>query len=309
MVSVKISSAGKPLSLARGLPITVEVKDDAKVSDVKAAIAAKFPKLYVSRQKLTPKGERKALEDDTLLKDVDVGDGDELFVKDLGAQISWRAVFVVEYIGPLILHPIFYWFPQVFYGQPVEHSEMQKFAYALVMLHFLKRELETLFLHRFSHGTMPFVYIFRNSAHYHILAGLFLAVDLYRPGYSSTSPNIQGTIYENIAFLWGCVAVWLFAEFSNFLTHLNLRSLRPEGSRKRVIPHGYGFDWVSLPNYFFEILGWAAFTVMTGSWASVLFLAVGTGTMANWAMQKHRKYKKEFGSDYPRNRKIMIPFI
>jgi hypothetical protein len=45
MASVKISSAGKPLSLARGLPITVEVKDDAKVSDVKAAIAAKFPKV------------------------------------------------------------------------------------------------------------------------------------------------------------------------------------------------------------------------------------------------------------------------
>jgi len=103
--------------------------------------------------------------------------------------------------------------------------------------------------------------------------------------------------------------VWLFAEYSNFLTHLNLRSLRPDGSRKRAIPYGYGFDWVSLPNYFFEILGWVVFTVMTGSWASILFLIVGGGTMANWAVQKHRKYKKEFGSDYPRNRKIMIPFI
>jgi len=57
-----------------------------------------------------------------------------------------------------------------------------------------------------------------------------------------------------------------FAEYSNFLTHLNLRSLRPEGSRKRAIPYGYGFDWVSLPNYFFELLGWVAFSVMTGSW-------------------------------------------
>ena len=45
MVSVKISPAGKPLSLARGLPITVEVKNDAKVSDLKAAVAAKFPKV------------------------------------------------------------------------------------------------------------------------------------------------------------------------------------------------------------------------------------------------------------------------
>ena len=55
MVSVKISPAGRPLPLARGLPLTVEVKDDAKISDVKTAVEAKFPKvgqiayLYVSR--------------------------------------------------------------------------------------------------------------------------------------------------------------------------------------------------------------------------------------------------------------------
>lgn len=31
----------------------------------------------------------------------------------------------------------------------------------MVMLHFLKREYETLFVHRFSHGTMPFNFVFR----------------------------------------------------------------------------------------------------------------------------------------------------
>ena len=45
MVSVKISPAGKTGSLARGLPVTVEVKADAKVSDVKVAIAVKFPRV------------------------------------------------------------------------------------------------------------------------------------------------------------------------------------------------------------------------------------------------------------------------
>lgn len=45
MISVKISSGGKPLPLARGLPTTIELKDGAKVSDVKVAVAAKFPKV------------------------------------------------------------------------------------------------------------------------------------------------------------------------------------------------------------------------------------------------------------------------
>jgi hypothetical protein len=45
MVSVKISPDGKPLSLARGLPVTVQVRDNPRVLDVKVAIAAKFPKV------------------------------------------------------------------------------------------------------------------------------------------------------------------------------------------------------------------------------------------------------------------------
>jgi very-long-chain enoyl-CoA reductase len=55
----------------------------------------------VSRQKLTLKGERKALDNETFLRDAGMSDGGELFVKDLGAQISWKTVFVVEYVSSI----------------------------------------------------------------------------------------------------------------------------------------------------------------------------------------------------------------
>lgn len=115
---------------------------------------------------------------------------------------------------------------------------------------------------------------------------MLLAYDLYRPLRSAA--NVKGTIWDNNEFLLICAGIWAvsslialprawpsltcdylpkFAELSNLHTHLTLRSLRPEGTRKRAIPYGYGFSFLSCPNYFFEALAWIAFSVMTGSLA------------------------------------------
>ena len=56
-----------------------------------------------------------------------------------------------------------------------------------------------------------------------------------------------------------------FFELSNFHTHLKLRSLRPPGTKIRAIPYGYGYNLVSLPNYFFEIMIWLTICVLTNS--------------------------------------------
>jgi len=31
--------------------------------------------------------------------------------------------------------------------------------------------------------------------------------------------------------------------------------------------------------------------------------------MTLWAVKKHKNYRKEFGAQYPRQRKIMYPFV
>ncbi|KAF8621986.1 hypothetical protein AX15_007341 [Amanita polypyramis BW_CC] len=300
MVAVTISPSSKPPSFARGLPITINIAHDATIANVKEAVAKRFPEFYPSRQKISPKGDKKALDDDTRVSTVlgEKAQSGELQVKDLGPQA-----------GPLIIHPLIYHYPKIWYRQAVQHSKLQTYVYILVLLHFFKRELETVFVHRFSHGTMPLGNILKNSSHYHLLSGLLLAYDLYRPQFSATSSYIKGTIRNNDTFLFICASAWAFAELSNLHNHLTLRSLRPEGSRQRAIPYGYGFSFLSCPNYFFEALTWIVVCMMTGSLAAFVFTIVSISQMAIWAAKKHRNYKKEFGKDYPKGRYAMIPFI
>ncbi|KAF5375618.1 hypothetical protein D9757_008512 [Collybiopsis confluens] len=307
-ITVSAVANRAPPFARKSLPLAVEVSSLDTVLDLKKKIQAKIPQFYTSRQRLSLKSEKKALADDTKLEDAGINSGSELEVKDLGPQVGWRTVFVVEYAGPFLFHPLFYYLPRLFYRKDVVHSDLQALAFAMVEIHFAKRILETLFVHRFSHGTMPLFNIFKNSAHYHILSGLFLAFDLYRPAFSASSRYVKGTIRSNPQFLLICAALWTFFELSNLTTHLHLRSLRPAGTKKRAVPTGYGFGLVSCPNYLFETLAWVVVCVMTGSWASYLFAVVGAGQMLIWALKKHAAYKKEFGKAYPR-RKAMIPFL
>ncbi|THH17075.1 hypothetical protein EW146_g3683 [Bondarzewia mesenterica] len=290
MVQITVFAPRKT-PLAPDLPLTLELPVNATIADLKAALASKYPKLYVSRQKITLKGEKQALDDEASLKDAGFVDGGEASVRDLGPQVSWKTVFIVEYAGPLVIHPLIYNLPNVFYGGYIQHSRLQQYIYGMVIAHFVKRELETLF-----------------SAYYHLLSGVALAYAIYSPTYSANSPYVRGTIRDDPRFLLGCSLFWLFAQLSNLKTHLTLRSLRPAGTRKLGIPRGYGFSLVSCPNYFFECLGWATIAIMSGSWVAWAFLAAGGWQMAVWAIKKHENYKKVFGKEYPK-RKAMIPFI
>lgn len=82
----------------------------------------------------------------------------------------------------------------------------------------------------------------------------------------------------------------------------------------RAIPHGALFELVSCPNYTFEVLAWTGFSIMTKTATAYLFTLLGFLQMLEWALKKHRLYKKEFdGKDgrkqYPRNRKAIVPFL
>jgi very-long-chain enoyl-CoA reductase len=67
------------------------------------------------------------------------------------------------------------------------------------------------------------------------------------------------------------------------------------------------FNFVSCPNYTYEVGAWISFAVMTQCLPVGLFTLAGGYQMAVWALGKHRNYRKEF-KEYP-NRKAIVPFV
>lgn len=283
----------------------VQLPIKSTISDLKKVIKTdcKRLKLSIPRQRLSLPTKDKnqkpvVMEDERSLISYGVKDDSLIILKDLGPQISWRMVFFLEYLGPLLIHQV-YLIHAVYFAKR-DLTLIQLLGYAMVTFHFLKREYETLMVHRFSHSTMPLANLFKNSAHYWILSGFGIGHFLYSSSFSDS--------HRTIPQIYASVGIFIIAELANFRTHLILRDLRPSGSNARAIPRGFGFNLLSCPNYFFEMMAWSAFSFMTGLPSAWFFTIVASVQMWLWAVKKHQRYLKEF-PDYPKNRKPMVPFL
>lgn len=279
------------------------------VAVIKELFQKKHPQYYPSRQsfRLEPRG--KSLKDTDTLSNFNLTNECKLYFKDLGPQISWSTVFYCEYAGPLVLYLLFYLRLPFIYGseyafKPSQHQVVQ-IAALCHSFHYAKRLLETKYIHRFSHGTMPIANIFKNSTYYWGFAA-WMSYFINHPQYTSPSYG-EFQIYTGLA-------MFIFCELGNLSIHLAFKNLRPAGSTKRQIPRPTAnpftllFSLVSCPNYTYEVGIWIAFAIMTQTAVGVLFATVGFLQMAQWALGKHRNYKREF-PEYPRSRKAIVPFL
>lgn len=288
---------------------TFSLKSGATVAELGVALAAKHRKFYADRQRFYRPAKDGGKRPVALRSDDVLADGEGILFKDLGPQISWKWVFVLEYLGPLLLYPMFYMKPEWIYGEAAK-LEVDKFAAEVQMaalvawsVHYGKREIETLFVHRFSHATMPWTNLFKNCGYYWGFAA-YVSYFVNHPLYT---PPPEDLVYSGMCMFY-------FMEVGNLTCHLTLRGLRPPGTKVRKIPTGGLFDYVTCPNYTYEILAWLGFNLMTRTLAGVLFMLAGATQMIIWANGKHRNYHKEFDGKngrrlYPESRKIIIPFV
>lgn len=127
--------------------------------------------------------------------------------------------------------------------------------------------------------------------------------------------SYPSTWLSSPCFLVGAV-LFMFGMIINILADSTLMSLRKstpskpmtDASKSYQIPKGGLYELISCPNYFGEILEWLGWAVATWSLAGLVFFVLTVCNLLPRAVAHHRWYIKSF-PNYPRSRKILVPFI
>ncbi|EEH40654.1 synaptic glycoprotein SC2 [Paracoccidioides lutzii Pb01] len=308
-ITLNLKSRGKPIPK---LPRELSIDPDALGSELYDSISQQS-RLSVDRLRVTKASDGTVIhnrKDDTI-HSTGLRNQSTIYVKDIGTQLAWRTVYMIEYFGPIFIHPLFLHHslrPYIYRtSNPPPVTNLQILNCALVILHFVKRELETAFVHRFGRVTMPAMYVLRNSAHYWLLSGVNIAFWIYAPTSTIATKTIESA---DPLLLYSGLALYVFGQLANLNTHIVLRNLRRPGTTERGIPSGFGFSWVTCPNYLFEVMAWIGVYLVSGlNWSVLLFIVVACLPMITWAKQKERKYRSEFGDKYKKKRFVMFPGI
>lgn len=281
----------------------ISVNSDATVREIKKEIA-KVSNLSVDRQSLRSDNKGKNIDDGSRIEGLTISK--KVYVKDLGPQIGWKTVFIWEYAGPFVIYALTAYRPWILYGDKAEGLHLTtcaKLALVCWCIHYFKRLLETIFVHRFSHGTMPLRNLFKNCGYYWGFS-LYVAYHVNHPLFTPPAK-----IFQLVGFI-----LFIVSELGNFSIHVLLRNLRPAGStaRKIPVPNSFPltklFNYVSCPNYTYEFGAWIGFTIMTSCIPAGIFALAGMYQMSVWAIGKHKNYIKEF-TNYPKQRKSIVPLI
>lgn len=92
----------------------------------------------------------------------------------------------------------------------------------------------------------------------------------------------------------------------------NLRDPSPGAAQEQPrykIPTGFLFKYVTSPQYFTELAGFAGWAIMTWSPAGLFIFLISCANLIPRAIASHKWYHEKFKGEYPTERKILIPFV
>jgi len=166
----------------------------------------------------------------------------------------------------------------------------------MTMLHFLKRTLETLFLHKYSGSTSE------------------SAAKMIGFAYASQAAMVCGTSTSSPCemSLWISTTLFSIGIVGNFYHHYllaNLRSTKYVGSRY-VAPRGGLFQFVAGPHYLFELIGWLGIAVVSEQITPYLIFGGMVGYLSARSANQNSWNNTRFSEkEWPTSRRNLIPFL
>ncbi|MFN3490849.1 MAG: DUF1295 domain-containing protein [Anaerolineales bacterium] len=162
-----------------------------------------------------------------------------------------------------------------------------------VFIHFAKRVLETLFLHRYSGPIGLFTTL---------LIASFYSFASFLIGYLNRDPiaSLDVWFYVGIVLL-------VVGMIGNFTHHKILADLR-KNSLDYFIPKNGLFKYVVCPHYLFEIFTWTGIFLFSRHLGAALVLGFIVMYLSARSIRTLQWYKEKF-ADFPKNVKAMIPFV
>lgn len=168
----------------------------------------------------------------------------------------------------------------------------QSVVFGALFAHFVKRLLESWFLHKYSGSTNPLSAGFVAS---------FYSLTSFTPAYINRQPiaDLGPSVYTGIG-------IFLIGETLNFAHHKILAGLRT--NREYVIPHGGLFDRVVCPHYLFEIVSWFGMCLIFRHPSMFLFFSLMVIYLVVRSLFTLKWYRAQF-PDFPPKRKAILPYI
>ena len=87
-----------------------------------------------------------------------------------------------------------------------------------------------------------------------------------------------------------------------------LRNLRKPGETGYKVPHGGLYRFISVPNYFGEMIEWLGLAIASCTPAALAFFLFTVANLFPRALAHHKWYQEKF-ENYPQERKAILPFI
>lgn len=145
-----------------------------------------------------------------------------------------------------------------------------------------------------------------------VIALMAIVFNVINAGFLGYYTGHLQTVYDNRwltdpRFIAGII-IFVTGMVVNITSDNTLIHLREMSKNGYQIPYGGLFRRISCPNFFGELTEWAGYAILCWSLPSLSFFVWTACNLVPRALSHHRWYKTTF-SDYPKERKAVIPYI